>query len=117
MKVLWVLVLIFGLAPFINGQNSILSGAVRDTRGALIPFAVIKLKDKKSNEFQTKTNNEGVYSIEITANLFNVFKIKKYFVPPSYNEKICFDVTLRDGSPTDSKGFFKLIVRKIINKQ
>ena len=115
MKVLRILVLVFWFAGLTIAQSSALSGTVYDKQGSVIPNANVKLKDRKGKEYQTNSDKNGVYqielakgfySIEINANLFKGFKVKKYFVPPVHNGKIYFDITLYYGVTTDAKGFF-----------
>ena len=115
MKVLQILVLIFGLTFFANAQSAVLSGTVYDHYGSVIPSSLVKLRDSKGKEYQTYSNEDGVYqiklakvfySIEINTNLFKSFRIKKYFVPPFNNGKIYLDVALDIAGSTDAKGFF-----------
>jgi len=54
MKVLQILVLIFGLVILANAQNSVLSGTVYDQDGSVIPNAKTKLKDRKIKVTQRK---------------------------------------------------------------
>ncbi len=116
MKNLQILILVFGLVVFTNAQNAILSGTIYDQSGAVIPNAEVILKSKRGKIYTSRTNEEGIYefevleglySIEIKKNSFKIFKIKNYFVSPSFKGKMIFDVTLIvTGEVSDRNGFF-----------
>lgn len=108
MKIFYVLVLIFGLVVFVNAQTisqyaekSQLSGTVTDAMSAVIQNSRVIIRDKTGKIFETITNedgvykielNEGNYSIEFSATGFKTFKIENYKV--SFKGKMMFDVSL-----------------------
>ncbi|CAN5609571.1 hypothetical protein BH18ACI1_BH18ACI1_03720 [soil metagenome] len=64
MKILQILVLIFGLVVCANSQTtdkSILSGIVYDANGSVIIKARVKAINEKGEKFETVTNDEGIY--------------------------------------------------------
>lgn len=100
MKVLQILVLIFGLSVFANAQKAILSGTVQDFLGAVIPNGKIKAVDDKGKTFSTNTNDDGVYKlelpegeykIEITFSIYNKFTVSDYWI----TNKMQLDVALQ----------------------
>ena len=100
MKVLQILVLIFGLFAIANGQKAILSGNVTDKWGAAIPNAKIEAKNLEGKVIATRTNDdgryqleliEGEYNIEITKTRFDKFSVSNYWI----NYKMQFDVALQ----------------------
>lgn len=69
MKVLQILVLIFGLSIFTIAQDKeklfVLSGIVYDAEKSLVPVTEITAKNKDGRKFQTFSNEKGVYRISI----------------------------------------------------
>ncbi len=86
MKFLQVLILISGLVVFVNSQTNnkaVLSGTVYDANGAVIPETKITVINEKGEKFETVTNDEGFYMLDLPYNLYNTkssadFKIAKY---------------------------------------
>lgn len=84
MRLLQILVLTLGLAVVGSAQKSILTGSVYDANGAVIPGAKITVADVKGEKFETKTNNEGVYVLNLPFNPYDTtksgtgFRIAKY---------------------------------------
>jgi len=103
MKFLQILVLILGLFIFANAQNATLTGNVYDKHGSLIQYAAVKAKSKDGKEYTTKSNEDGIYeielvngtySIEFSANLFETYTIQNYRVSSAYKLKLNLDVIL-----------------------
>jgi hypothetical protein len=96
MKVLQILVLIFGFAIFADAQNAVLSGSVYDPNGALIINANVTAINEKGEKFETITNNEGVYILNLPFNIYDTtksvigFKVAKYeiIIESVYFEKL-----------------------------
>lgn len=89
MKVLRILVLIFGLTVFANAQKTVLSGTVTDQVGAVISKAKIKISGNKNQNFVVETNDEGNYKISLSEGIYSIkfeisghksFTIKNYRV-------------------------------------
>lgn len=84
MKILQVLVLIFGLTVFANAQKADLSGKVYDAVGALIVNAKITAINEKGEKFISKTDNNGKYILSLPFNQYDpksssaAFKVAKY---------------------------------------
>jgi len=86
MKILQILVLIAGLSFFINGQTTskaTLTGTVYDPTGAVIPMMKITAINERGEKFETQTNADGVYVLNLTFNLYDSkpaanFRIAKY---------------------------------------
>jgi hypothetical protein len=81
---------------------AILSGVIYDSSGAAIENAKISFRDSENKERNIKTGKNGgykiklpngVYSIEVQATGFKVFKIEKYKATGTYNG-MKFDVVL-----------------------
>lgn len=121
MKILQVLVLIFGLAITVISQTNyttVLSGTVYDANGAVIPKTIIKATNEKGEKFETETDDEGLYvlnlpynkydtktttdfrvaSYEIIVDLtdrgFEKFVLKDFKLVPSYLGKMNLDIAL-----------------------
>lgn len=117
MKILQILVLIFGFVVLVNAQKAVLSGTVYDANGAVIPETKIIAINEKGERFKTETNNEGVYVLNLPFNLYDTknsahFKIAKYEIivdrergfekfvlkdfkfVPSYRGKMNLDIAL-----------------------
>ncbi len=105
MKVLQVLVLIFGLSVSANAQKTLLSGTVYDQEGAVISETKITLTNKDGKKFEALANDDGIYKIIAPAGTYLIeviyphhqawgkFSIEKYELPPV--PKMNLDVTLR----------------------
>ena len=86
MKLLQILVLILGLAIFVNSQTTdkaILSGVFYDANGAVIVGMKITATNEKGKKFEAVTNDEGIYFLDLPFNLYDPkksanFKIAKY---------------------------------------
>jgi len=66
---------------FANAQKAVLSGNVYDAYGALIVEAKITVINEKGEKFETVTNDEGFYILDLHFNPYNSktdFKIAKY---------------------------------------
>ncbi|MDQ3801509.1 MAG: carboxypeptidase-like regulatory domain-containing protein [Acidobacteriota bacterium] len=64
MKVLQILVLIFGLVVFANAQTkerTVLTGTVYDVNGAVIPRMSVVFVNQKGERFETTTDENGGY--------------------------------------------------------
>jgi len=83
MKILQILVLIFGLVIFADALKAVLSGTIYDANGAVIPETKITAINEKGEKFETKTNSEGIYVLNLPFNLYDTrtssnYKIAKY---------------------------------------
>ena len=81
MKILQILILMFGLVVFTNAQKAILSGNVYDANGSLIVGAKVTAINEKDEKFETGTNSDGVYVLNLPFNSYNSksdFQIAKY---------------------------------------
>ncbi len=104
MKTLRILSLIFGLVILTNAQDTVLTGTVYDESGSVVPGITIILKTQKSNVYQTETDGEGVYQLELPPAVysietistvgFNKFRLKKYRVTLSTKGKQILDIGL-----------------------
>jgi hypothetical protein len=114
MKVLQILVLVFGLSVFANAQESSLTGAVYDAQGSVITKAKVIATNEKGENFETVTNEDGIYVLKLPFNVYYAndnFKIAKYSIlveangfgrftynnfkfVPSYTGKMSLDVAL-----------------------
>ncbi len=103
MKVLQTLVLILGLVVFVDAQihtKAVLNGTVYDANGAVIPDVKITAVNQKGEIFDTFTNGEGNYILNLSytkydAKSASTFKMAKY--------EITFDGT--------KIGFYKNILK------
>ena len=84
MKFFQVLVLIFGLGVFTNAQKAILSGTVTDKFGSVIPGAKVFALNEKGEKFETITNAEGNYVLNL---LFNSVDKKRLLILRQQNMK------------------------------
>ena len=124
MRILQVLFLTIGLAVFANGQRAILSGVVYDAVGAVIVKAKITAVNEKGEIFETVTNDNGIYSLNLPYNNYDPktssanLKISKYEIIvdlenrgferrvikdfkfiPAYVGKMYFDIALDSINP------------------
>lgn len=123
MKIIRVLVLIFGLVVLVNAQRSALTGTVYDASGAVIPKAKLIAINEKGEKFETVTNDEGIYVLnllfhsvdaktsvdlkvakyEIVVDLenrgFEKFILKDFKFVPSYKGKMNLDIALDSTNP------------------
>lgn len=76
MKTLQILVLILGLTVFANAQKAILSGTVYDQLGSIIPDAQVVVKNKNGKMFETLTDRDGKYKIDLP---YTVYKMPDDF--------------------------------------
>ena len=114
MKILQTLVLILGLTVFANAQKTVLSGTVYDANGAVIVKSKVTALNQKGEKFETFTNNEGVYTLNLTyipvepgfsykmakydltveAEGFEKFTLKDFNVTGKYTKKMQLDFAL-----------------------
>lgn len=103
MKILKALFLVFCLTIFANAQKATLTGTVYDQQGAVIPGTLVKILDKNKKEYLAKSNDEGIYQIDLPANIYSIevtadgfekFKINQYRIVLSYKGKQVFDFGL-----------------------
>ncbi len=120
MKFLQILVLIFGLVILVNAQandKAILSGTVYDVSGSLISDAKITAINQEGQKFETLTNTEGVYvlnllfakprfktikyeiTIDETKRGFEKFVLKNFNFIQSTNGKMQLDFALDSLNP------------------
>lgn len=103
MKILQVLVLIFGLSVFAKAQKVVLSGTLADETGAVISNTKVIATNSERKTYQAVTNADGifhleipsgVYSIDFEATGFKVYKIEKYKVAPIAKGRMNLDIVL-----------------------
>jgi hypothetical protein len=108
MKILQVLILVFGLFVVADAQNisersekSTLSGTVFDETGAVIPETKVTFTDKAGKVFSVSTNEDGVFQIELNEGKYTVefyktnfkrYKIENYRL--AFRSKMQFDISL-----------------------
>lgn len=66
---------------FANARNAVLSGNVYDANGSLIVQAKVTAINERGEKFETLTNDEGIYVLNLPFNQYNSkdnFKIAKY---------------------------------------
>ena len=93
MKIWQVFTLIFVLTVFAEGQKADLSGSVYDATGALIIGAKVTALNEKGEKFETVTDNDGIYTLNLPFNPYTSkadFKTAKYEITAEHNhfEKI-----------------------------
>jgi hypothetical protein len=107
MKILRIFVLIIGLAVLADAQaakeTTVLKGVVYDDGGAIIEGANVTFRGGDNKSLLVKTNADGVfeinlkagnYSIQVEYPGFQVFKLEKYRVAPSYKGEMNLDIVL-----------------------
>jgi hypothetical protein len=103
MKALQTLVFILGLSIVGFSQDTALRGSIYASNGALIQFAEVKAKSKDSKEYSSRTNEDGVYelnlpigiyTIEFNAINFEPVILKNYRVIKSSGQKMHLDISL-----------------------
>lgn len=64
----------FNPKTLLNAAPSVLvKGLVKDEMGAVVPFADVRLRDIKGRTFQTKSNDNGAYKINLPPGIFRVW--------------------------------------------
>ena len=124
MKILQILVLMFGLTVLANAQKAILSGTLYDANGAVIPEVKVTAVNEKGEKFEAVTNDDGVYSLSLPYNRyesgtssanfkiakfeiivdlqyrgFEKFVVKDFKFIPAYSGKMIFDIALDARNP------------------
>ena len=120
MKILRILVLIFGLTVLANAQKAVLSGTLYDATGAIIPKEKVTATNERGEKFEALTNDDGVYSLslpfnktssadfriakfEIVVDLeyrgFEKFSVRDFKFIPAYSGKMIFDIALESRNP------------------
>jgi hypothetical protein len=102
MKILQVLILIFGLSIIVNGQKqnetAILTGSVFSQIGEVISDAKITITNEKGKRFETLTDENGNYKIELPVTVykgdFDIRKlpITKYTIRIEYRGFRAFEI-------------------------
>lgn len=72
MKFLQILVLILGFAIYADAQKIALSGVLYDANGAVIVGATVKAINKKGDGFETRSNDEGIYIINLSPEIYKI---------------------------------------------
>jgi hypothetical protein len=102
MRFLRIVGFVFLLALAANAQQAKLTGNITDEHGAVIPDARVEFSGGEGRLFQGKTNDEGIYSVELPSGLYQIvvsrqpftkFVIADYWVPQHGSMKL--DVSLR----------------------
>lgn len=104
---------IFLPVPFSNGQvaKGTISGEVRDSSGSIVPDAVIKLMEVRTNrEYSTRTDGTGFYSIiNLAPGAYTLAAEAKGFkryaregIQLATGESVRLDASLATGSPSES---------------
>ena len=100
MKVLQILVLIFGLVVLVDAQKSALTGTVYDASGAVISKAKLTAVNEEGEKFETVTNDEGIYVLNL---LFNSVDTKT-----SVDSKVAkYEITV----DMENRGFEKFVLK------
>ena len=107
MKILQVLVLIFVLTVSITAQKkSTFCGTITDEQKAVVPNANVEGKSSKGNKFETITDSDGNFDIEIFDGLYKIlikaegFKkivMKNQLMP--YEPRMCIQIELKSNVP------------------
>jgi hypothetical protein len=80
-----------------------LTGLVYDDYGAVIPEAKVSFRGNDKIERNVRTNDDGVfeikleagnYSIQVESPGFQIFRMEKYRIAPSYKGKMNLDIAL-----------------------
>lgn len=121
MKVFRIALLVMGLSYCVGAQKTMLSGTVYDAYGAVIVGASVTATDRENRRYETKTSDDGVYSLslpfneyasrdknknfrlaryEITVSAYGFEKavFKDFRLVPAYGGKMQFDIGLDVGS-------------------
>lgn len=72
MKVLQILVLIFGFVILANAQKAVLSGTVSDEFGGAIGGAKVEIKGTNGKTYSTFTDSEGFYRVELEKGTYQI---------------------------------------------
>ncbi len=115
MKVLQILVLIFGLIVLANGQNAekifVLSGTVFDSAKAVVPATEVIAENKDGRNFQTTSDENGIYRLSIPYGEYTVIFNKDGFKKSIYTNvnnlllpERKLEVNLEVGSCSDCNG-------------
>ena len=78
MKVLQILVLIFGFTVIGNAQKAVLIGTVYDANGAVIVNARVTAINQKGEKFEAFTNTDGIYILNLPFNLYDTKNTKNF---------------------------------------
>jgi hypothetical protein len=98
-----------------QSQESVLSGVVNDSTGAVIPGVELRLYKKGSNEFLKvdsddtgnytfKSIDAGIYSLEVETQMFKKYKLINIEIKS--NEKVSIDLELQPESTNTTVGIF-----------
>lgn len=123
MKVLQILVLMFGLSVLANAQKVVLSGKITDTNGGVIPQVKVVLIENK-NSFSTITNDDGYYSLQIPAGIYLIefygvagflkTNVENYRVAPT---KMNLDIVLEVDMESSTSVYSEFICKPNVNKE
>lgn len=116
MKILQFLVLIFGFVVICNAQKAVLTGTVYDANGAVIVNAKVTAINQKGEKFESYTNTEGIYILNLSFNVYDTkntknfristyeiiaeakhferFVLKNFKFVPAWNQKMNLDIAL-----------------------
>jgi hypothetical protein len=103
MKILQILVLIFGFIVSANAQKTTLNGTVFDPNGAVIITTKIVAVNSKGQKFESIVDDDGKYTLELPVATYSInfsapgfknVKIENYEIVNSYNGKMSFDISL-----------------------
>src|SRR5688572_7508916 len=70
MKIFQIIFLIIGLTVCASAQKSVLSGTVYDANGSVVTNAKVSAFNQKGEKFETRTNDEGVYTLNLPFNQY-----------------------------------------------
>lgn len=104
----------FKLTKNDSATQTILSGTTYDDSGAVIVYATVKFRGSDNIEQVTKTDEEGAFEIKLKAGNyfiqfealgFQLLKIEKYRIAPSYKGRQILDVVLESGENSEPCGY------------
>ena len=104
MKILQILVLMFGLFIVVTNaqqvseyaEKSTVSGTVFDDKGAVIPQTKVTFTNKAGAVLSTMTDRNGVYQIEINEGKYTISFFKEGFeISKIENYKLAFRTEMR----------------------
>lgn len=72
MKVLQIVILIFALNIFANAQNTILSGKIFDSNGAVMPGIKVVAYSQSKVRHEQLTDGNGIYTINLPVGIYNL---------------------------------------------
>ena len=89
----FIIVFVFSLVSFVNGQSIKFTGTVYDPNGAVVSGAKITVTHEKGRMFTARSNNEGEFATAVVPGIYVIDVSAPGFLSVIYDEYLVVNST------------------------